>query len=215
MALVASRDAAQDLDRALGCRRLNREDREAAKEVRILLRELAEAFRRGRCEEADLAAREERLQQIADAAAARARAEERLELRDVEERLFAFDRGDDLLQAIFDLAAELGARDEEPSLELQDLKGAEVLRDIAGRDAHRERTDDRALADAGIADEKGMVLLTALEDLKKAPDLRVATDDRIEARVFGARGEVMEITRAPFRSAAAAGAGHDVAWHAL
>ena len=64
----------------------------------------------------------------------------------------------------------------------------EVLGHVARGDAHRERADDRGLADAGLADEQRVVLLPALEDLEEAPHLDVAPDDRVEpARAARAR----------------------------
>src|SRR5262249_21130595 len=152
------RDPAQDLDRALRRGGLDREHGEAAKQVRVLLRELADALRGGRREEADLAAGEERLQEGADAAAARGLAEERLERRAVEQRRLALDRGDDLLQPVLDLAAELGSGGQKAGLELEDLEARQVLRDVAGGDPHRERADDRVLAHPRLADEERVVL---------------------------------------------------------
>ena len=70
----------------------------------------------------------------------------------------------------------------EPGLELEDRERREVLRDVARGDAHRERADDRGLADAGLADEERMVLLPALEDLEEAAHLDVAADHRDRSR---------------------------------
>src|SRR6185437_4254692 len=51
---------------------------------------------------------------------------------------------------------------------------------LAGGNARRQSFDDGGLADAGLADQHGVVLLPAREDLHDALDLRLATDDRIE-----------------------------------
>src|SRR5690606_28898064 len=44
----------------------------------------------------------------------------------------------------------------------------------------RQALDDGGLADAGLADEDGVVLGAPLQDLDRAPDLVVTTDDRVE-----------------------------------
>src|SRR5262249_30621240 len=113
MTFVARGDPAKDLDGTLGGGGIDREDREATEEVRILLRQLADALGCRRREQAHFTARQEGLQQIADTASAGVLAEERLERCNVEEGLLALDRCNDLLQSVFDLAAELGARNEE------------------------------------------------------------------------------------------------------
>src|SRR5262249_43933248 len=52
--------------------------------------------------------------------------------------------------------------------------------------------DDGGLADAGFADEHGVVLRAARQDLDRAPDLLVAADDRIELAL---RCEAREVAR--------------------
>ena len=64
------------------------------------------------------------------------------------------------------------------------------LRDVAGDDALRESLDDGGLADAGLADEHGVVLGAPGQHLDDAADLGVAPDDRVELALAGARGEV-------------------------
>ena len=49
-----------------------------------------------------------------------------------------------------------------------------------------EALDDRGLADAGLADQDGVVLGAAGEDLDDAADLVVAADDRVELARLGA-----------------------------
>jgi hypothetical protein len=55
-------------------------------------------------------------------------------------------------------------------------------------DALREALDDGGLAHAGLADEDGIVLGAAREDLDGAADFGVAADDRVELAL--ARGAV-------------------------
>ena len=54
------------------------------------------------------------------------------------------------------------------------------LGDVAAHDALRDALDDGGLADAGLADEHGVVLRAAREHLHHAADLLVAADDRID-----------------------------------
>src|ERR671928_194286 len=67
------------------------------------------------------------------------------------------------------------------------------LRDVAGDDALGEALDDRRLADAGLADQHGVVLRAAAEDLDDAADLLVAADDRVELALLGLLGQVAAV----------------------
>jgi hypothetical protein len=105
----------------------------------------------------------------------------------------AFVGGDVLqhgLEALLELAAVLGTREQRRHVERQHALVLERLGHLAVDDALREPFDDGGLADAGLADEHGIVLAAALEDLDGAADLVVAADDRIELAVAGARREV-------------------------
>ena len=61
---------------------------------------------------------------------------------------------------------------------------------VALDDPPRETLDDRGLADAGLADEHGVVLRAPAQHLDDAADLGVAADDRVELAAAGAVGEV-------------------------
>src|SRR4029434_295760 len=84
----------------------------------------------------------------------------------------------------------LGARDERAHVERHDRLVLEALGDVSVRDAPREPLDDGRLADARIADEEGVVLRPAREDLDDAADLVVAADDGIELALAGECGEI-------------------------
>ena len=60
-------------------------------------------------------------------------------------------------------------------------------------DALRQAFDDGGLADAGFADQHGIVLGAALQDLDGAADLVVATDHRIELALAGTLGQVHRV----------------------
>ena len=84
------------------------------------------------------------------------------------------------LQPLLELAAVLGAGDERREVERDELLVLERLGDVARDDALREPLDDGGLADAGLADEHGVVLGAAGEHLADAADLGVAPDHRVE-----------------------------------
>ena len=66
---------------------------------------------------------------------------------------------------------------------------------------------DRRLADAGFADERGIVLRAAREDLDDALDLGVAADDRVELALAGELREVAAVRVERRRLALALGRG--------
>ena len=101
------------------------------------------------------------------------------------------DEGDDLslglgdllehgLEALLELTAVHGAGDERGDVEGDELFALEALGDVARDDALGEAFDDGGLADAGLADEDGVVLGAPGEHLADAADLAVAADDRVE-----------------------------------
>ena len=98
---------------------------------------------------------------------------------------FVLDLLDDLLEALLELAAVLRAGDERADVERQDALVEQRLGHVAGHDALRETLDDGRLADARLADEGGVVLGPARQDLDDPLDLLLAADDRIE--LAGAR----------------------------
>ena len=59
---------------------------------------------------------------------------------------------------------------------------------VAGDDALGEALDDGGLADAGVADQHGVVLRAAAEHLDDAADLVVAADHGVDLAGLGARG---------------------------
>ena len=94
------------------------------------------------------------------------------------------DLGERGLQPLLELAAELGAGDHAGEVERDDARRRAASR--ARRpacDAQGEALDDRGLADAGLADQHGVVLAPAGEDLDGLLDLVVAADDGVDAAV--------------------------------
>ncbi len=96
----------------------------------------------------------------------------------------ALGRGDLLergLEALLELAAVLRAGDHAGEVERDHAGAAERLGHLVLRDAQREALGDRGLAHAGLADQDGVVLAPAREDLDRLGDLIVAADHRVDA----------------------------------
>src|SRR5207244_4639582 len=89
------------------------------------------------------------------------------------------------LEALLELTAVLGTGDQRGEVERVDLLVLEQLRDLTMRDALRQALDDGGLADARLADQHGVVLGPAREDLHDPLDLGLATDDGVELALGG------------------------------
>ena len=192
--LVALLQAAQDGDGVLDVRLAHVDLLEAALEGGVLLHVLAVLVERGGADGVQLAPGERRLQHVAGVhrALGLAGADHRVQLVDEQDDL-PFLLGEVLqhrLQPLLELAPELRARDERAHVEGEHALVLEALGDLAVDDALGEPLDDGGLAHAGLADQDGVVLGAALQDLDGAPDLVVAPDDRVELARFGALGEV-------------------------
>ncbi len=115
-----------------------------------------------------------------------------MQLVDEDDRL-ALVGGDVLqhgLEALLELAAIFGAREQGRHVERQHAFALQRLRHLAVDDALGEAFDDRGLAHAGLADQHRIVLGAPLQDLDCPADLVVASDDRVELAVPRALGEV-------------------------
>ena len=167
---------------------------EAALERGILLDVLAVFVERGGAHAMQLAARERGLEHVAGihGAFGLAGADHGVQLVDEQDDL-AFLLGEVVehaLEALFELAAELGAGDQRAHVEREDALALEAFRHFAVDDALREAFDNGGLAHARLADEHRVVLRAAREHLHRAADFVVAADDRIELAARRARREV-------------------------
>ena len=158
--------------------------REAPRERAVAL-DLAVLGQRRGADHAQLAAGEQRLEHVGGVhrALGVAGAEDRVQLVDEQHDLALgvdglLERG---LQALLELAAELGAGDHAGQVERDDARAAQRLGHVALGDAQREALDDGGLADAGLADQHGVVLAPAREDLDGLLDLVVAADHGVDA----------------------------------
>jgi hypothetical protein len=94
------------------------------------------------------------------------------------------------LDALLELAAVLGAGDHHREVQHHEALVLEDLRHLAVDDVLRQALDDGRLADARLAQQHGVVLAAAAEDLDDALDLVLAADDRVEVVLAGQLGEV-------------------------
>ena len=97
---------------------------------------------------------------------------------------------DDLLEALLELTAVLRPGDERADVQREDTLALERLGHITLHDPVREAFGDGRLADAGLADERRIVLRAPGEDLDDPLDLLLAADDRVELLCLRHRREV-------------------------
>ena len=134
--------------------------------------------------------RERRLEDVrgVDRAFGGARPDERVQLVDEQDGVVGVAQLlDDLLEPLLELAAVLRAGDERPDVEGQDALVEQRLGDVAGDDPMGQALGDGGLADAGLADERRVVLGPARQDLDDPVDLLLAADDRVELAGAGER----------------------------
>ena len=151
----------QDLDGLLEGRLLDHDRLEAALEGGVALDVLAVLVERRRADALELAARQRRLEDVGgiDRALGRAGPDERVQLVDEEDRVVRVaELLDDLLEPLLELAAVLRPGDERPDVERQDALVEQDVGDVAGDDPMGQALGDGRLADAGLADERRVVL---------------------------------------------------------
>ena len=192
--LVLLLQAAQDRDGVLD-RRLGDEDRlEAPRQRSVLLDVLAILVERGGADAVQLAARQRGLQQIAGihGALGLAGADDGVQLVDEQDDAAALglNLGEHGLQPLLELAAILGAGDQGAHVERQQLLVLEALGHVALDDALGQTLGDGGLADAGIADQHGIVLGAPRQHLDGAADLLVAADHRVHLALGSGGGEI-------------------------
>ena len=93
-------------------------------------------------------------------------------------------------QAFFEFAAKLGAGDKRAHVERKDALVAQTFRNFVVNDTLRESFNDCGLANARLADQHRIVFGSSLQDLDRAADFVVATDDRIELALLRTFGQI-------------------------
>jgi hypothetical protein len=191
--LVLVAQALQDVDRVGQARLRHLDGLEAALEGGVFLEVLAVLVECGRTDGLQFASRQERLEDRrgVDGAFGGARSDERVDLVDEDDDVAAgADLLRDLLQALLEVTAVTASSDERTEVERVELLVFQRLGNIALDDRLGEALDDGRLADAGFADQHGVVLGTTREDLHDPLDLFLAPDDRVELVVARGLGEV-------------------------
>ena len=148
---------------------------------------------RGGADALDFAARKRRLQDIGGVQRAfgRARAHQRVQLIDEDDGVLVLHQLlHDGLEPLFELAAVLGAGDDQRKIQRQDALVGQERGHVAFGDALRQAFHDGGLADARLADQHRIVLGAAAQDLHHALQFVIAADQRIERVVHGGLGEV-------------------------
>ena len=167
---------------------------EAALERGVLLDILAVFAEGGRADDLYLAAGKGGLEDVrgVHAALALARADEVMHLVDEKNDIpLALDLVDEPLDAALELPAELRSGNQRGKVEQVNLLFAQARRDeIRVLQRVSEALGDGGLADAGFADEAGVVLYAAVEDLDGAVDLLVASDDTVDLALADALGKI-------------------------
>jgi len=195
--LVALLEAPQNGDGVFDAGLVDDDRLEAALEGGVLFDVLAVLVEGGGADAVQFAAGEHRLEKVAGVHGAFGLPcpDDGVEFVDEEDDL-AFARRDlleDGLQALLELAAELGAGDEGAHVEGDHALFLQAFGNVAANDALGEALGDGGLADAGLADEDRIVLGAAGEYLDDAPNLFVAADDGVELALGGGLGEVAAI----------------------
>src|SRR5258708_15593803 len=191
--LVFAADALEDEDGVVHRRGLDLHVLEAAVERAVLLDVFAVFVERGRADALQLAAGERGLEDVrrVHRTLGGTGADDRVQLVDEDDDVLrALDLVHHGLDALLELAAVFGAGDHQREVEGDDLLVREDLGHVALGDLLRKALDDGGLAHAGLADEHGIVLGAAAENLDDAADLVLAADDRVHLALAGQLGEV-------------------------
>ena len=192
--LVRGPQTAQDQHGILQGRLADAHRLEPALERGVLL-DHAVLLQRGRADQVQVAAGESRLQDVPGihrAVAAAAGADDRVHLVDEQDQLtgqarhLVHRRG----QALLEVAAVTRAGEHRRKVESDHALVAQLLGHGAGDDRPGEPLDDRGLAHTGLADEHGVVLRPAAQDLDGLLDLILTPDDRVERTLARERGQV-------------------------
>ena len=117
--------------------------------------------------------------------------EDGVDLVDEQDRLRPLaHRCDQRLEALLEVAAVAGPRQQRAEVEGEDLGALQVLGHLAGGDPLREALGDRRLPDAGLAHEDRVVLAPPRQHVDRALELALAPDQRVELALLRALGEV-------------------------
>ncbi len=195
--LVLLLQAAQDRDGVLHRGLADEHRLEPAGQGRVLLDVLAVLIQRGGADAVQLAARQSGFQQVGGVhrPVALAGPDQGVHLVDEQDdrALGGRDLAEHGLQALLELAAIFRAGDQAAHVERQQLLVLQAFGHVALDDALGQTLDDGGLADPGLADQDGVVLGAARQDLDGAANLLIAADHRVDLAVARGLGQVAGI----------------------
>ena len=213
MRLVLVAQPLEDLKRLLARRLADLHRLEAALQRGVLLDIFSVLGKRRGADDTDLAAPERGLDDICriHRTLGAARADDGMQLINEEnDAAVAFDLVNESLDALFKLAAVLRTGDHARKVKRQKTLVHQLLRHIGKHDLLGKSFGDGRLAHARLADEHGVVLRAAREDLDGAVDLLIAPDHGIQLSLTRHRGQIagkLRETLAAFRLRAADASG--------
>ena len=119
-------------------------------------------------------------------------ADQRVRLVDEQDDLFLglAHRLQHVLQALLELTLHAGAGLQQAEVEDLDTGIAQLRWHRAAGDAQGQALDQGRLAHARLADEDGIVLAPAAEDVEHHPDLLVPAQHRVQPALAGLRGQI-------------------------
>jgi hypothetical protein len=159
---------------------------------------LLELLERRRADDAQLARGEHGLDQRGEvhrAAGGGAGADGGVHFVDEQDRLGALgERGDDRLEPLLEIAAEARPGEQRGGVERIDFGALEDRRHVVLEQLLRQAFGQSGLADAGFADEHGVVLAPAAQHFHGPLQLVAAADQRVELAGGGARGQIDRVS---------------------
>ena len=191
--LIVRGDAAQDLHAVLDRRFIDRDRLETALKRGVLFDMLAVLGEGRGADDLDLASGKGGLEDVGGVHAALgiARADDIMHLVDDENNVALLaDLFDESLHAAFKLTAKLRPRHQRREIQQVNLLIPELHGHVAVCDTLGKAFGDGGLADTRFADETGIVLLAAVEDLDHALQLLLAPDHPVKLALLRALGQV-------------------------
>ena len=184
MLFVFFLETAQDRHRIGNIRLADKNGLEPARQRGILFDMLAVFIQRGRPDTMQFTARQGRLEQVrgVHGAIALAGTDQRVHLVDEQDDVArsALHFGQDGLEALLEFAAIFRACNQGTHVERHQLLVFQRFGHVAIDDSQRQPFGDGGLADAGLADQHGIVLGAPRQDLDRAADFLVTPDHRVK-----------------------------------
>ena len=194
--LVVDADAFQHLDGIGDGRLLDFNGLETALQRSIFLDIFAVLGKSGRTDDLHLPAGEGGLHDVGSVhgAVRIARAHDGMNFIDEQDDVAGgLDLADKALDPLLELTTELGARNEGGHIQQEDLLVPQAGGHLALGNALGDALGDGSLADTGLTDQAGVVLLAAAQDLDGAVNFAVAANDAVHLAVPGLLGQVLTV----------------------